>query len=128
MDNFTQERKRYLVTSIESDKKELSKENTLLISYAIVTGISAIGVLYFGNEILDQILYNNNLTLKSKMMLDLKSSGLSFSIAGILLGIRGTIKRIKEIGYISNNIKDSQVNLDSFTQTNKDFIKDERTR
>ena len=106
-------RKRYLVTKVESSKKMLRKEIGTVALCSLIAGAGAIGAVFLGQEVINEFFNGEKLTLQSKFLFDLKAGGTAWSllISGlstykIVGSIQKIIDNVKTIKYTKNQINE----------------------
>lgn len=90
-------RKSQLVTSIKSNKDDITKNTLLAAGAALAVGAGSIGIYYFGPDVIGKYFSSEVLTFKSNFLWKLKGSGLGFSVLMTGQGLYRGVVRITNI-------------------------------
>lgn len=109
------EREKLLVTEIKYEKREVAKDVALLSVAAIAIGAGALGVIFLGPDVIDKTIKwvsdELSLNFSDDLMFRLQAGGLGLSLAAIGGGIKGAVRKVKEVTKDLAIVKDTKDEL-----------------
>lgn len=118
-------RKRETIRNIESYEEDILKEKAVLVGCAITAGAGLIGIWCLAPDIIHQIMSDQTITFKSKLLLDLKSAGVLGS--GLLTWGSGVFAKetYGELKRSSGYLEEEKQELEDLeTKTDEDLAKE----